>query len=69
MPSPIVPRAKRQTAAQRRRNQFEEAVYLAMRSYQRGEYAGTSGVVVGQLDVPLSTLFDAVAKAAKDAFK
>lgn len=61
--------SERLTAAQKRQRQFEESVYQALCSYRRGEYEATSGVAVGALDIPLSTLFDVIATAAKGTFK
>lgn len=44
----------RRTAQQKRMSTFEEAVYRTLREYQDGDYAATSGVVAGCLDVALA---------------
>lgn len=57
---------KRLTKAERQHFEFAERLYEILRKYQRGEYKTDSCyTVAGQLDGPLTAVYDDVRKATE----
>jgi len=58
----------RLSARRKRIMERDETIYRTLRNYQDGLYGGrTSGVVVGRLDIALSTVYDKIVEAANKA--